>query len=342
LLAYTFALVALNWTALLLTNPWYMRYVCFSLVWPLLVAAGLSSEIFSRRSWIVRLLALGVALYTVWVARHPLPKSPEYLAAMKRIPELQALMAEEHMKAGLADYWYANLTTYLSGDKVCLRAMDHTHFYHWCSNLQWVEGDHRGSPVPKFRFLLMPNLDPDLLRVRFGPPDRIAKTSLGEEVWIYSEENAISNNPIFGELGNRHTFPEPDETLFTAATLPSQTGQWQGSIRIARAGRDRAGCLTFGPYLNMLPGRYRADYSYTYLKAPEPDKPVTFDCILHLKGEDYLDKVAIPYVDGTPRILSRQVVVPPHPDGAPLEMRLHYQGSGDFEVDSLKVTYLGP
>jgi hypothetical protein len=343
LFVYTFALIMANWAALLLTNNWSMRYVYFSLVWPPLLGAGFLSEAFSARSWPGRLLAVGVALYTIQVALHPLPKSAAYLAALKRAPDLRALMAQEHMEAGFAQYWYANITTYLSGETVPLRPITETgNIRHWFSNLEWYRGETDVGPLPKFRFILMPTLDPEALRARYGPPDRIATTSLNEEVWIYSEANAIRYNRIFGELGNRHVFPGPNQAWFTAAALPSQTGRLEGTARIARAGRDPAGCLTFGPYLHIKPGRYQANYSYTYLKAPARDKPVTFDCVLRLDKENYLDVVPIPYRDGTPQVLSRRIVVPPHPDDATLEMRLHYLGSGDVRVDSLQITYLGP
>jgi hypothetical protein len=341
-LTYTLFLVAANWAALLVSNNFSPRYVYFPLIWPPILAAAFISHLVPRWIWPGRLLALSVALYAVFLGLHPLPVSPEYVDALRRASDLRALAARENLKAGFAEYWRAAITTYISGGTVCLRPMAGTSFYHWVSNLQWIQGYGPGSPPPRFRYIVTSQLDPVALRARFGPPDEIVETSLHEPVWIYSEANAISYNPIFGELGNRHTYPGTDEATFTAAALSSESGHLQGTARIARAGRDPAGCITFGPYLHTQAGRYRADYAYTYLKPPAADKPVTFDCVLRLDYENFLDRVPIPYVDSMPHVLSRTFVVPAHPEGAMLELRLHYFESGDIEVDSLHITYLGP
>ena len=342
LLAYTFFLVVLNWGALFITNEWSSRYVYFPLIWPPILLAIFVSRFCPVRFWPGGGLALGVAGYAVFLAFHPLPKSPEYLAALQRAADLRALTAREHLEAGFAQYWIAGITTYLSGNTVCVRPMAGTNFYHWYSNLQWVEGDAPGRPLPRFRYIITPELDPVELRARFGPPDEVTETSLHEPVWIYSEANAIIYNPVFGDLGNRYTYPAPNEAAFTAAALPAESGHLQGTARIARAGQDSVGCVTFGPYLHSQPGRYRADYAYTYLKAPDADKPVMFDCVLHTDHEVYLSQAPVRYVDAKPEVFSQTFAVPNHPPGATLEYRLHYYGSGDIEVDSLHITYLGP
>lgn len=283
---------------------------------------------------IVSLLIAGFAIFSL-----PQPDF-YYVNAQKLIPVMHSLMEKEGIEAGLADYWWANVFTFLSHDDVKLRSVTPGgSMFHWLNNTSWFAGSPPSTPPPKFRMIFMLRLDAEQIKLRYGAPDRIVTPLPGQEIWLYREDRGISCNPIFGDLSN--TTPA-NEYQVKARQLPTQTGGIEGDSIVARAGRSPQGAITFGPYIHPSPGRYRIEVAYAWLAAPAPGKAVTYDVIIW-KGPHAvaLDAGDVPFIDTAPHEISREVRIPERNHGF-FEVRTFYHGSGDIRVDSLRIVYLGP
>jgi hypothetical protein len=346
-LTYGTLLILVNWSGAILTGNFTgvdcYRYVMCALVSPWLLAIGSISEFIPWAHRATQILFVAVSLLTVTVALSPPQPSFYYREAQQVLPVLRSVMAREHIEAGLANYWYANCFTYLSGQTVPIREItEDGHMGRWINNLQWFAGDGTPPAPPSFRFIAMYHLNSTAIGNRYGLPSRIIQLPGVREVWIYSPEDAIRYSPIFGDLGNRHTFASPTQFHVSGAALPFSTGQVENGAIIARAGRDRESYVTYGPYLHTQSGRYRVDFMYAYEIPPSPEKVAMFDCIVHpAKTEKTLDQAPLPFFDTSEKIFTREILVPVQNSGDSLETRILYRGSGDLRVDSLTITYLG-
>src|SRR5205085_9407280 len=91
----------------------------------------------------------------------PPPPGPDYRRAEQLIPFLRSIMHDEHIEAGLSEYWYANLITFFSDAAVPIRAVVPSgSLYHWVSNIEWYTGRPPSVPAPRFRLILMQSLIP--------------------------------------------------------------------------------------------------------------------------------------------------------------------------------------
>jgi hypothetical protein len=269
----------------------------------------------------------------------PLKPSDEYIEVEATLPFLRQVMKENGITQGLVSYWRANLYAFLSSGTVPLRAVTNDgSILHSFNTLDWYG---RGRPVqdgPHFRLVLAPEEDE---RGAFGRPDQILHTPLGETVWLFSEARSIRYNDRFSLLLS-NCFTDDGRTLrFDAAQLSSATGKIEGTSRIAVEGRDSENFLTYGPYLELKPGRFRAVYHYAYSAPPAPDREALYDR-LEYSNEPDLDHTAkpLPCPNREEQILIDDFTVPR--PGENFEFRIHYRGSGTLRVDSLEITPLEP
>jgi hypothetical protein len=340
-MVFSSCVVGCDWGATLLNGGYASmaenRYLAAALLTPLFLFAFGLHAVIAWRPWLERGVAAAAAVFIAVCAFIPQEPIGAYPGTLQLIPILQDVMKKNHITAGLITYWRANLITFLSQGTVTLRAeTPDGDVVRSGGTMTWYG---KGSPVedaPHFR-LIFPEY-PSQTRLQFGPPDQVLTLPDGETIWIYSEAHSIIYNEYFELLSNRWT--DHGHTLnFNAVDLPSHTGRTLGTSRIAAPG-DSDDHLTYGPYLSLKPGHYRATYRYQYLAPPDPDHVAAYDLFVqHPNGESFLT-VPLAYVDNQPRILTDDFTV--HQPGLLYEMRIRYHGSGAIRVDSLSVTVLGP
>ena len=333
-----------NWGAVILTGNFSgmlaARYVRLAMLLPIfLLLASINHLIpWSRGANRAAVAALSLAISACALFLIP-PPGKYYRETQELVPIIRTVMEKEHIEAGLADYWYANMIAFFSRDAIPLRAIRQDgSIYRWVNTSEWYAGDNSSNKPPEFRMILMDNLNPDKIRQRYGSPAQIIPTLPGMDLWIYPEDKGIAYNPLFRTLSNGPS----NEFLADGCTLPTRTGQTEGDSRVARAGRDRAEFLTgSNPYAHPAAGRYRISIFYTYLSAPAPDKLAGYEVVFSAGATSQtLDQQRIPFIDNSRHEFTREIDVPDDRRGA-FQVCTRYYGSGDVSIDSLKIIYLG-
>jgi hypothetical protein len=218
LLVFCAFIVLANWSSVILFGDYLdlagTRYVCFALFAPMLLLLAYLHEKIPWTPALVQITCISASLLVCFSALWP-PKpfrhfeearTKYFREAQTLVPFLQNLMARNHIKAGLCNYWYANVITYTSDDAVQLRAVTNRgSIYYWVNNSQWYTGYNLNQPPPKFGLILMDDLNPALIKQHYGPPDQIVQDPFHHEIWLYSAAHSISYNAGFGNLFNDST-----------------------------------------------------------------------------------------------------------------------------------------
>jgi hypothetical protein len=341
-LTFVACAICSDWGAMVLRGVWERmyenRYVSEAMVLPFFLTAFLLHGAIRWPSRLVPSGTFAAAGLIVAAAFLPQPISQSCADARLDIPFLRQVMKENHITAGLADYWKSNLYTDLSHQTVILRSTE------WdgrvCKLFQDDAWYGKGEPYaqsPHFRIYWGPGPEvaqnPD-----YGPPDQVLTAPSGATVWIYSEARAIRYNPYFDILSNK--LGENGSTMiFDVSKMLNGTGQVEGKSLVAREGRDKENFLIYGPFLRLQPGRYRVDYGYTYLTPPKKGQEAYYD----LNGHDWLGEHisngrVLPF-NGTQHETLTDTFTNSVSDER-YEIRIYYHGSGSLKIDSLTVTSL--
>ena len=345
LMVFSSASIFCNWSAVILTGNYRgiveNRYLAVALSLPLVVLVFGLHAIINWRPWLEKLFAAGIAVFIAACAFIPQPPSDAYQGTMNAIPVLRDVMKKNHIAEGLISYWQSNLFTFLSGGSVTLRSVTNDGVInHLFNSMYWYGQGRPAADAPRFRLIVVPTDD---MRAAFGPPDQVLEAPGRLVVWVYPEARSIRYDEFFGNLflsthfiGNDHTWQ------VNAAELPTRIGQAADASLLATEGKSGEDFLTYGPYLELKPGRYRAAYRYQYLAPPAPDRTATYDLFVHADGEDdrSLDPAPLPALDTKPQVFTDTFTVTR--SRQTFEMRIYYHGSGTLRVDSLSVTRLGP
>lgn len=344
LLSFSAWVIASNWGAVILTGNFTgvlaSRYTRFAMLLPVFFALGWINHLipWSKGGGRAAVAGLSLAISACALFLVPAP-GPYYRATQELIPIIRAEMDKEHIQAGLADYWHANMIAFLSHETLPVRAVNNDGtMFRWVNPLGWYAGEPPGAP-PEFRMIVMANLNPDAVRRHYGEPGEIIHTPAGKDIWIYPPDRSITYAPVFWTLSNGPA----NEYRADGSSLPSLTGTRNGNSRVARAGHDPATYLTFGPYpyLHPAPGRYRIAISYTYLSPPSPGKEADYDIVYSAgRASRTLDHGPLPCLDRAPHEISREIAIPDDKREV-LEVRTKFNGSGDISIDSLKIVRLG-
>lgn len=348
-LVFFAAVIVISTAAAILSGNYYyfsqIRYIRFGLMMPLVILLCWFCHVVPQTPLVQRALvgvfALVSLVHAIWFVP---PPGQYYTQAMQILPVLRTVMEEEHIEAGLADYWWANLLTFFSDDTLKVRSIySDGRLFHWVNNIEWYTG-RKNTPPPKFRVLLMKDLDPVAVRRMYGEPSRIVDIPgiKHGEIWVYPDEKSIVYEPLFERLDN-----DPGHSYrVRAALLPKTTGRNENSAdsTTARAGRDAEGALIYGPYIRPPGGHYRVIVTYAWLNPPAPGKLATYDTALWdagMKSSALIDQAPLPYQDGAVHEFSREITLPPGNRGA-IEVHAWYHASGDLRIDALELVYLGP
>jgi hypothetical protein len=345
LMVFSSCAIACDYGAVILTGNYQgvqeNRYFVVSLLLPLVALAFGLHAIINWRPWLEKLFASAIAVFIGACAFIPQPPSPDYLGTMDAIPFLRDVMKKNGITDGLISYWESNLYTFLSGGSVTLRSVtDDGVINHLFNSMSWYGQGRPPGDAPHFRLIVTPE---DEMRTAFGPPDQVLSGPGQLVVWIYSDARSIRYDEAFGELFLSTNFIG-DTRIWQvdAARLKTSVGQVAGTSLLATAGKSGEDFLTYGPYLELKPGQYRAVYHYQYLALPAPDRIPTYDLFVHTDGADdqSLDSAPLPGPNTRPQVFTDTFTVTRSKQT--FEMRINFHGSGTLRVDSLGVTSLGP
>ncbi|MEO6570523.1 MAG: hypothetical protein ABIO83_03160 [Ilumatobacteraceae bacterium] len=126
---------------------------------------------------------------------------------------------------------------------------------------------------------------------------------------------------------------------YAASTLPGSTGILDGTDRVAIAGRDLTGFLTFGPFDTLRPGRYLLHLNYSS-PADTPLGLGVFEATTD-EGRRVAATTGINGTAGDPGTVELEFVVRPGDVGVPWEFRTQWPGYTDIRIMSIDWTLVG-
>lgn len=176
------------------------------------------------------------------------------------------------LKAGIADYWLARgVSEQLPHKNPIMAVTNDLMPFFWMSTIGPMLRPEN-YPEYKYNFVVLQtpgqesSFDFTPLTVGQKLPKNYqvhfcAKAN-GVQVWTYQGNEldlavkAAQNQFLFKEkLGG--------STIILGNTLPGNTGHVYGTGRVARAPKDQAGYLNYGPYVDLESGRYRVTINYS-------------------------------------------------------------------------------
>ncbi len=180
-----------------------------------------------------------------------------------------------------------------------------------------------------FLYRLRPGAAPDPRPGRVISPVR----SLWEAEWLKRETGRLVDDRRASGWGLM--FREPATPL---APLGPRRPRARGNLVQARAGRDRPGFLSFGPYKNFPPGHYRARFRLRRGPGPAPGwVEVSADKGRRSLARVELDRAHLP-ADGRWHDVALEFTVK---GLAELELRTYYNGRADLDLDVVLVSFAG-
>ena len=128
--------------------------------------------------------------------------------------------------------------------------------------------------------------------------------------------------------------PAYNPRVWSADFLPSQTGSVERQFRVAEEGRDKAGFLTFGPYVVLPSGDYTVAIDYS-CSAPASRGVGTWDVYAN-SGARVIAQGAILGTNGQNGTITAPFRIRDHSHEA-YEFRVYWSGSGTFKVFEVRL-----
>lgn len=244
-LAFAGSVAAAFAAPLLSSRPLEWRYLLPVLAIPLLWLSLLLAAWRRRRLMLAAAAPLVLASSLILV---PPGELARVFGLYAQPPTLEPCLRAAGQRVGLASYWVAKPERFLSEDRLAIAPIVSDGSLHrWIVPERWFAAPAADPPT----FLVPHELEVERLTQRFGRPDR--ELDCGEPVWIYEAGLSLQGAP-----------PRLSEAGVTmmAAELPSLTGKAEGTARVADQGQDKAGFLSYGPYLSLPAGRYEVRLRY--------------------------------------------------------------------------------
>jgi hypothetical protein len=183
------------------------------------------------------------------------------------------------------------------------------------------------------RFVFAPLLAGSLILTVAAVRDFQGLYPAGERQTIFGFRSIAPAFPV--------TLPPLPPTNFTLSPgqAPTQTGRVQGSVVVARAGRDKPGFMLWGPYSPLKTGAYEATFSLSATRVP-PDELVA----------------VVEVIGGTDVVFAREVVTGRQlrpspteidasfatPGDVPIQTRVFYRGRGTVQSGPVQVERIEP
>ncbi|MCP8464221.1 hypothetical protein NK553_09705 [Pseudomonas sp. ZM23] len=155
------------------------------------------------------------------------------------------------------------------------------------------------------------DLTPETIGRLIPAPSKVVScANTDSEVWLYDSlalNEVVQKNldPLLFALGRGGRF------VATADQLPGQLGKAVGTTRVAQAGIDPIGFLSYGPYIRVPAGRYQATVLYSATVAgnkadvgifADPKNPVSLASSEMPAGEDRLLRFTFELKEEVPQL----------------------------------------
>ncbi len=145
---------------------------------------------------------------------------------------------------------------------------------------------------------------------------------------------------LVGVIGaHAATTIEDYHQTFAAKALFSLTGRVEGERRVAAQPQDKAGYLTFGPYVPLRRGTYRIAMSYSS-SAPPDTQIGTWDIFDASSGAQL---AVYPLAGTSGTAAEREVTFEAHNWGQHrFEFRAFWNGLSDLQVETVRISMVSP
>ncbi|SFA85251.1 DUF6311 domain-containing protein [Azotobacter beijerinckii] len=122
--------------------------------------------------------------------------------------------------------------------------------------------------------------------------------------------------------------------VYLGKDLPSTTGAVNGSSRLARAGLNQPGFITYGPYIHLPKGAYEVSIKYTS-SAPDAFRIGRYD--VYDAGRQHQDAEGVLYgTGGEEKLLTAYFEIGDQPL-SPYEFRVFWEGISNLEVHEVRL-----
>ncbi len=165
-------------------------------------------------------------------------------------------------------------------------------------------------------------------------------------VYLYAEEKTfkvslgtfvLASSAFILTAGATST-PRYDPLTYAATSLFSGTGQKEGDMILAKAPRDPAGLVTYGPYVPLKSGDYK--FTISYFSSSPSDQAVGKWDVTVLAGDKIkeLSSGEIPGSRGVKEQISRTFEIPRELSRLRVEVRTYFYGKSDLAVNNITIT----
>ena len=258
---------------------------------------------------------------------------------------LNKCIKELHLHRGLAEYWSARKTQFLSYNSIQLAQIPpweltaNNLLFYWGNNAYSFIQNEKDSNI--FDFILMDkinNTNKAILAQTFGKPSRVTYCDK-QEIWIYRDKTTIFSGLIEGHsepyIRQLNTY---NHVKIPAIAFRSLTGKRSSFSRIAYQNSSSPNFLLFGNYIPLKKGIYRFDLEYKIKDDSEENKTKSESIfeIVTSSGNEYLASKNITYInDDKNRRISLTIRLSKNRS---VEPRIVYNGKGILSIVSISIT----
>ena len=184
--------------------------------------------------------------------------------------------------AGIAGYWLAKPIEVSSDWTLQVLQVSSTgRMFNWQNNIFYnTHSRADASQKPVLDFIVMQTLDRSAILGRFGTPARIISCA-GTEIWTYGEAQTL-NSRIIGIDSLRSDGLVDTAVRFRPGELLTLEGPLPEDGTAPDVQTQQPSIATFGPYIEVRPGRWRITLSYK-LTGKEPSGAM-WDVLEHPGG----------------------------------------------------------
>ncbi|CAH0992010.1 hypothetical protein SIN8267_02125 [Sinobacterium norvegicum] len=167
----------------------------------------------------------------------------------------------------------------------------------------------------------------------YFPPGKNEKQSIEKIPLIF-----INGKPSF-DLDKTTQRDIDVKYSYKGSDLPSQSGEVVGSSRVIYNKKSPPSYITYGPYIQLKPGRY--SYSMMFSSSlPQTESAAKFDVRTTNTQDNALKELVIYGSNNETASTEGEFIIPPGAMGknarTNIEARMYYLGQGDFSVISLE------
>jgi hypothetical protein len=245
---------------------------------------------------------------------------------------LERCLEQKGLRDGFGDYLTAKSLIYRSKGRFHIAQITADGVpYRLNFNEAWFFRRAEDNQPANFNYIIASRLDPTLLRRTFGEPAEIFHCG-ADDIWRYKTSLGYSRP----DFGLKPLSFNVGPVIYPADKLPGQNGQLVEGIWHADERFSREGNLTYGPYIRLRSGKYRADIIHSGW-SDAAEQIGRWDLVT-LGGSAILAQGVLLGTRNDSRKASFEFEVPQALEGSEFEIRTFFDGRGHLEIHSLTLT----